>query len=131
MRSKVPLGMRTYQLASSLWTNPVDVCTLGGGADTIKKRCFSCVFSPDNEDSEHDIWDSGETLLCGHITKVLREVRLAKKLDTLDTREVGGHCGVRPRRMVHPENVRYKYQLPVTGKVLGSFRSRLRHCCDT
>ena len=72
IKSKSPPGMRTYTLALSLWTEPVDLWTLGGIANSLQNRGLACVCSSNNEDSELDIfWDCGEKLLCIHSTNVL------------------------------------------------------------
>jgi len=70
------LGTRTYQLAISRWFNPVDLWTLRGVTDSLQDGRFSCVCPSNNEDSERDIRDSGEILLCVHSTKVLWDRRL-------------------------------------------------------
>jgi hypothetical protein len=72
MRWKVEelLGRRTYQCLVSRFIKPVDLWTLRGVDDSLQYRCFSCICSPDNEDSELDIWESGEDPLF-HATKVL------------------------------------------------------------
>jgi hypothetical protein len=65
--------MRTYPLALSLWTEPIDLWTLGGIANSLQDRGLSCVCSSDNEHSEFDIvGDFGEELLCGHSTSVCK-----------------------------------------------------------
>ena len=69
----MPLETRTYQLSSSPWTKPVDLWTLRGVTDSLQDGRFSCVCSSNNEDSERDNRDSGEILLCVHITDVLWE----------------------------------------------------------
>ena len=77
MRSRTSARIRTHQLASSPWTTPVDLRTLGRIANPLQNRCFPSIRSSDNEHSEFDIWDSGGTLLC-HSTNGLSEERLAK-----------------------------------------------------
>ena len=65
-------------MASFVWTNPVDLRTLGRIANPLQNRCFPRIRSSDNEHSEFDIWDSGRILLCGHRTKWLWEESLTK-----------------------------------------------------
>ena len=62
-------------MASSVWTLPVDLRTLGRIANPLQNRCFACIRSSDNEHSELDIWDSRGILLCSHSTKGLSEKR--------------------------------------------------------
>ena len=65
-------------MASSGWTKPIDLRTLSRIANPPQNRCFACIRSSDNEDSELDIWDSGGILLCSHSAKRLGEERLTK-----------------------------------------------------
>jgi hypothetical protein len=65
-------------MASSVWTKPVGLRTLGRIANPLQNRCFACIRSSDNEHSELDIWDSGGILLCSHSTKGSSEERLGK-----------------------------------------------------
>jgi hypothetical protein len=70
----VPLGTRTYPLATSRSIAPVNHWTVGGVADSLENRCFSCICSSNNEDSELEITGkSGENILfSGHSTKCVR-----------------------------------------------------------
>jgi hypothetical protein len=70
----VQLETGTYPLASSRSITPVDHWALGRVADPLENRCFSCVRSSDNEDSEPDAaaGESGEILLHIHGTKVCK-----------------------------------------------------------
>jgi hypothetical protein len=71
MKSKAPLRtrMRTYPLAPSLWTKPVDLWTLGGIANSLQDRGLSCICPSNDEDSKPEIFgDFGEDLLCIYTT---------------------------------------------------------------
>ena len=79
-------------MASSVWTKPVDLRTLGRIANPLQNRCFACIRSSDNEHSELETWDKGgtRTLLCSHGTKIKVVGRMAGKgvdrtLDSADT----------------------------------------------
>src|SRR6267142_3456088 len=64
MRSKASLRMRTYLLALSPWTKPVDLWTLGGIANSLQDRGLPCICPSNNEDSEPEIVGNfGEDLL--------------------------------------------------------------------
>jgi hypothetical protein len=72
MRLKALLCMRTYPLALSLWTEPVDLWILGGITNSLQNRGLAGICSPNDEDSEPDsAREFGEGLLCVHSTKVL------------------------------------------------------------
>ena len=78
MRSKASSGTRTYLIAISSWTKPVDLRTLRRITNPLSNGCLSCIRSSDNEHSELDTQASGDILLCGHSAKGLYEERLAK-----------------------------------------------------
>jgi hypothetical protein len=60
MRSNLLLGTRTYPLAISLRTTPIDLWTLCSVTDSLQDGGLAGVRSSNNEDSELDIArDSG------------------------------------------------------------------------
>jgi hypothetical protein len=91
MKSKAPLRtrMRTYPLALSLWTKPIDLWTLGGIANSLQDRGLPCICPSDNEDSEPEIFgDFGEDLLCIYSTSPRRlALDLTHALITVLSRE--------------------------------------------
>jgi hypothetical protein len=58
-------------MAISVWTEPVDLRTLGRIANPLQNRCFPNIGSSDYEHSELNIWDSGRILLESHSSKGL------------------------------------------------------------
>jgi len=83
MRTKVPLGTRTYPMVlivSSPWTKPKYFRLLHGVAHFLQNRRLPRICSSDNEDSKLEIWNLGVILLWVYSMKVLWEGRRVKVL---------------------------------------------------